>query len=168
MPDAFVLPEFTRSLRGFASVEALGTTTHERVFGPLIAARRAAARVNPLNSRVAAFDAERLRRSLVDATTAIAEERSSGDPATRRALEARLEEAAAPAFAPLARLADCAQVVRSAPEADREAAWGEWCDAVQAVFDGFDRFLLEVDRVAPPDTRGPIRLNVPGASRRAR
>lgn len=168
MPDAFALPEFTRSLRGFASVQALGTTTHERVFGPLMTARRAAERVHAPDSRVAAFDADRLRRGLADAIAAIAADRSGGDAATRRALEARLEEAAAPALSALRALADAAATVRSAPEATRPMAWANWCAAVQAVFDGFDRFLLAVDHAAPPDRPGPIRLQVPPQAKEAR
>lgn len=161
MADKLALPEFTRSLRGFASVRGLGTKTHELVFGPLLAARRSAARVQAPDSQVAAFDAERLRRALSHAIAAIAADRSGDDAATRRALEARLGEAAAPAVASLAPLAECAQAVRAAPLPARAEAWDRWCDAVQAVFEGFDRFWLAIDRVAPPDARGPLRLNVP-------
>ena len=85
--DAFALPEFTRSLRAFAAPRAVGQPAHEAIFGPLIAARRTAARMRSPDSRVAAFDAERLRRAWREAMTTIAAERTN-DTAGRRAVEA--------------------------------------------------------------------------------
>lgn len=161
MPEPGELPEFTRSLRGFASPAALGTSAHDLVFGPLIAARRSAERVAAPESRIAAFDSDRLRRALGDAIVAIAADRCAGDAATGRALQARLEEAAAPAFAALANLARHAAAARTAPQEARAEAWARWCDAVQSVFDGVDTFWLAIGRVAPEEGHGPIRLAIP-------
>ncbi|MDA1080215.1 MAG: M14 family metallopeptidase [Gemmatimonadetes bacterium] len=152
--ERFDLPEFTRSLRGFASVEAVGRASHETVFGPLLAARRSAARVEAPEARAAAFDADRLRRGLLDAIATIAADRSGSDAATRRALEARLEESAGLALRALDVIGQRAEVLRGASAADRQSAWAEWCDAVQGLFDQVDGFWLSVDLVAPPPRRG--------------
>lgn len=160
-PDRYPLPEFTRSLRGFASVAGLRAPSHALVFGPLLTARRSAMRVHAPESRVAAFDAERLRRGLLDAVAAIAKERAAGDAPTERALAARLEDAAAPALAALDALGARARDVRAAAPAVPMVAWEAWCTAVQRVFDAVDTFWLRIDAVAPPTRRRPMRLGLP-------
>ena len=152
--DRFVLPEFTRSLRGFASHDALGSASHNVVFGPLLAARRSAARVIAPEARVAAFDADRLRRGLMDAIAALAADRAGGDAASRRALEAALEERAKDVLVAIAAIkARAAELRAAAPDANA-AAWHVWCDAVQLVFDETDGFWLSIDSVAPPRRGG--------------
>ncbi|MEA3245662.1 MAG: M14 family zinc carboxypeptidase, partial [Gemmatimonadota bacterium] len=160
-PARYALPEFTRSLRGFASVAGLQAPSHNLVFGPLLTARRSAMRVQAPESRAAAFDAERLRRALLDAVAAIAGERSAGDAPTGRALAARLEEAAAPALAALGALDARAREVKAAAPAVPAETWNAWCAAVQRVFDAADTFWLRIDDVAPPARRGPLRLGLP-------
>jgi hypothetical protein len=157
-PTRFVLPEFTRSLRGFASVKALGTKEHELVFGPLLNARRSAGRVVAPEAKAAAFDAERLARSLRDAIAAIAKSRAGGNAALERALDARLEERAGPAFDAMRGLSTAATALKSAT-GDRTAEWSSWCDALQRVFDATDGFWLVIDETAPPP-RGAARLVV--------
>jgi len=157
MTDAsehFELPEFTRSLRGFASLEALGEPSHELVFGPLLAARRSAARVSTPEGRLAAFEVERLRRGLLDAIAKLAEGRAGGDESLRRAFEARFEEQAVPAFAALDAMAIRAAALKKAAAHGRAAEWTQWCGAVQRLFDAFDAFWLSIDRVAPPHRGG--------------
>lgn len=144
-----VMPEFTRSLRAFASTRAIGTREHELVFGPLIAARRSAARVLAPEARVAAFDADRLRRSLMEAITAIAKERAGNDAARRRALEASLEEAAAPCLGALDLVAAAAGALKASGNEQRPGWWDAWCDAVQELFNTTDRFALELEQAAP-------------------
>ncbi len=148
-PERFVLPEFTRSLRGFASVGALGTREHELIFGPLVAARRSAARVLAPEAKAAAFDADRLRRSLSDAIAAVATDRAGTDAALGRAYAARVEERAEPAFSALTQLAAAAASLRAAPPGTRADHWDNWCSAVQSVFAAVDVLLLAVDEVAP-------------------
>ncbi|MDQ8164207.1 MAG: hypothetical protein P3A28_00425 [Gemmatimonadota bacterium] len=148
-PVRLALPEFTRSLRGFASVRALGTREHDLIFGPLVAARRSAVRVLAPEARAAAFDADRLRRSLLEAVEAIAADRAGADPARARAYSARIEERAAPALAALAELAVAAAALRAAPADARAARWGLWCNAVQMLFDAVDQLWLVLDEVAP-------------------
>ena len=160
------LPEFTRSLRAFASVRALGTREHELVFGPLIAARRSASRVLAPEARAAAFDADRLRRATMDAIGAIAKERAGTDPSRRRAIEASLEEAAAPTWRALDAVGIAAVSLRGASDANRADAWHVWCDAVQELFNAADVFWLAVESIAPRRTgfvSGAITLCVGGA-----
>lgn len=152
------LPEFTRSLRGFASVTGLLAPSHARVFGPLLTARRSAMRVQAPESRVAAFDAERLRRALLDAIAEIARERAAGNAPTERALTARLEEAAEPAFRAFDALEARARAVKATAPGVPPETWEAWCAAVQRVFDAVDTFWLRIDSVAPPSRRGGRRL----------
>ncbi len=147
--DGLRLPEFTRSLRGFATASAIGTHEHDLLFGPLIAARRSAARVVAAEAKAAAFDADRLRRALDEAVATIAKDRAGTDPAGRRALEACLEAAAAPLIGALAVLATASATLRAAQNSARAGAWAVWCGAVQAVFDATDAFWLVLDDVAP-------------------
>jgi hypothetical protein len=150
----FALPEFTRSLRGFASTRALGSLDHERVFAPLIAARRAAARVESVEGQLAAFDAARLRRALDTAIAAMCADRALKDGAERRALTARLTELAEPAFAAADRMEHAAALVREARGAKRAESWRAWVATVQAFFDGSDRFWTALQR-----SIGPARAN---------
>jgi hypothetical protein len=148
-PALFVLPEFTRSLRGFASVRALGTRDHELMFGPLLAARRSATRVLAPEAKAAAFDADRLRRSLLDGIAATATDRAGADVALGRAYAARVEERAAPAFAALTELAASAAALRAAQPGTRATRWDAWCSAVQILFAAVDLLWLALDEVAP-------------------
>jgi hypothetical protein len=145
----FAMPEFTRSLRGFASVKALGTREHELVFGPLLAARRSASRVQSPAGRAAAFDAERLSRSFRDAVASLSKARSGGNASLQRALEARLEERGGPVFDALERVAQAALPLRQTG-AETAASWDAWCAAVQRLFDATDGFWLSIDETAPP------------------
>ena len=143
MPEArgrFVLPEFTRSLRHFASVASLGGADHDRVFGPLLAARKTAERVSGVEAQLAAFDAARLRRARHESVAAMALSRFPRSEADRRALTAELEELAAPEFAALDRVEREADRVRAASTLALATAWGDWVSAVQALFVATDRF----------------------------
>ena len=67
MPDgaaAGALPEFTRALRGFAAVHALGQPTHDAIFVPFIEALRAAHRARFLSEQLQALDATTLKLAL--------------------------------------------------------------------------------------------------------
>lgn len=152
--ERFELPEFTRSLRGFASLGALGEPSHELVFGPLLAARRSAARVSTPEGHLAAFDVDRLRRGLMDAIARLADGRAGGDESLRRAFEARFEERAAPAIAALDAMAVRVAALKKAAVPERMAQWTGWCGAVQRLFDAVDAFWLSIDHVSPPRRGG--------------
>lgn len=136
MPE-YVLPEFTRSLRALAVPSAPGSD-HDRVFAPLIQARTAAHRVQALEGQVAAFDAARLEREMRGVIEALAAERHPRSAPDRRALAAELETLAAPLWKALAVLQRSASEARTAPAADRHAAWQRWTGAVQRVFNAAD------------------------------
>ena len=164
MPDVrgpFALPEFTRSLRHFASVEALADADHEVVFGPLLAARKAAARVSGMDARLAAFDAGRLRRALGDAIDALTAARHPKSAPDRRALVAELEELAAPIVFALERVDRDAERVRAARSDTLDSAWATWVTDVHDVFASTDRFWGEA---RPVLGRAPLRRD--GAWRR--
>lgn len=159
--DAFALPEFTRSLRAFAAPRAVGQLDHEVIFGPLLAARRTAARMRSPDSRVAAFDAERLRRGWREAIATIAADRA-GDAARRRAVEATIEDAAGPLWRALDAMEGAGRAVRTAGPAIAAGDWTAWCRAVQAVYEAADRLWFAVDAVAPSRgaRKGAARVSV--------
>jgi hypothetical protein len=148
--DRFALPEFTRALRGFASVGSLGSPDHDGVFAPLLAARKAAARVATVEGRLAAFDAARLRRGLDESIEAMCAARTPRAGADRRALHARLTELAEPALQALDRMERSAADLRAATDAERAERWPTWIRSVQALFDGTDRFWIAVQASLPP------------------
>jgi hypothetical protein len=148
-------------LRAFAAPRAVGQPAHEAIFGPLIAARRTAARMRSPDSRVAAFDAERLRRAWREAMTTIAAERTN-DTAGRRAVEAAIEEAAAPLWRALDALEAAGRAVRTAGPTIAPDDWAAWCRAVQATYDAADLLWFAVETIAPPRAarHGASRLSV--------
>lgn len=153
----YPLPEFTRSLRGFASPDALGTAEHDLVFGPLMTARRSAARVSTVEGRAAAFDATRLRRALAAIIATLAAERAAGDAAVERAFVARFEDLAAGTMNALDRLSSASDRLKQAAEPARPDAWDAWCHAVQGVFDAMDAFWLGIPEVDAEAARDGIR-----------
>lgn len=141
MPDAtsFELPEFTRSLRAFAAIASLGNPDHDRWFAPLLAARTSAARVQGIEGYVAAFDAARLRKALLDALTQMATVRFKKSAPDRRALEALLEELCEPAFTALVGVENAARGLRPDSNLTPTDAPTAWTAAVQSLFDAADR-----------------------------
>jgi hypothetical protein len=134
MPEhaPFELPEFTRSLRAFAAVGSLGNPDHDRWFAPLLAARTSAARVQGIEGRVAAFDAARLRKAMLNAITQMSEARFKKSAPDRRALDALLEELCEPAFTALVGVEKAAGGRRlcsrsSMPQTDRGVRCSQRC-----------------------------------------
>ncbi len=149
------MPEFTRALRGMISVRGIGRAEHDGVFGPLLAARTAAEQSASPRVRIAAFDAERLRRGWTDAIDAMAAARITKAGPDRRALAARLSEHAAPALDALAAVERAAARAKESGDTPTAESWGAWIAAVQAVFDAADQFWFALEpelgaRAAPP------------------
>src|SRR5436309_583141 len=96
------LPELMHSLRSFGSGRGApndGPTLpedQERFFGPLLAARRAAAQAVARPQVVAAFDARRLTAAIDAKVREFAAERLGTRAPARRALEAELFELVEP------------------------------------------------------------------------
>lgn len=130
------LPELTRGLRGFGAVGTAAPlhAAHDRWFAPLLAARRAVHGVSDPIRQVALMDgtalAEAMRRHIAE----IAALQVPGDAAEQRALEAAMEDEAAPFFAALTRLALAGDVVRGGDVDTRLADWRRWVDAAQRVY----------------------------------
>lgn len=138
MTDPFVIPELTRGLRTFASPRALGGQ-HDRVFGPLLDARRAAARAGRWQDRVSAFDTERLEATLRVTLESIAAESHPDSPPDQRARAAQLADGFAGTFAALAGLRLAASAVQAAPDDDgRRALWHAFTAALRGVFQAAD------------------------------
>lgn len=138
MTEAFALPEFTRALRSFASPRALGPD-HERFFAPLLGARRAAAQASRWQSRLDAFDADRLDATMRMTLGTLASERFPTSAPDERALTAQLEDACGGFFDALGPLGASAAAVREAAGDDaRGVAWDAFVEALRRVFVGAD------------------------------
>ncbi len=137
MPEAFALPEFTRSLRALAVPSEAGAG-QDRILAPLIAARAAAHRVQTPEAQVTAFDAGRLERAWREAIAALAAERHRRSEPDRRALQAHVEELAAPVWAALHRVRDAGAAVRAAPANARREAWDAWVASLRRLFGAAD------------------------------
>lgn len=176
MPDGappFALPEFTRSLRAFASPAALASSEQGVLFGPLLSARKSAERVQSAEGRLAAFDANRLRGELQAALDGLARRREPRSEPDRRALSALLDESAIQAHGALDALAAAAAAVRAAAgDEARAAMWPAWTAAVQVLFDAVDQILrvllgepspTNVATRPPGPPRAPTSPNTPTA-----
>lgn len=143
------LPELTRGLRGFGAV-GLATPlhhAHDRWFAPLLAARRAVHGVSDPTRQVALMDgaalAEAMRRHISD----MAALQVPGDAAEQRALEAAIEDEAAPFFAALAHLAAAGDSVRLGADDTRFADWRRWVHAAQRAFAEADEGWRAIERL---------------------
>jgi hypothetical protein len=158
LPAARTLPEFMRSLRGFAAVHALGDRNHDRVFVPFVEARRAAHRARLLSEQLRAFDGSTLTLALQTAIAEIATDRWPASLPDRRAMEAFLTDAARPVFDALARCDRAARWLSGAGDADRDGCWNGWVDALAAIFRALDTFWSAVQPTVAPF---PERLRAP-------
>jgi hypothetical protein len=136
---ASALPELTRALRTMGSHRAHPGPAHDRVFGPLLAARRRAERSADPMHRLGAFDAPTLRGALDEALAALAAERCRASPPDERALRAHLDELFEPLAASLDALGRATAAVREAAEGEQFARWRDWSGAASAVFADADR-----------------------------
>jgi hypothetical protein len=153
------LPELTLALRTLGSRRGRRGEglEQERFFGPLLEARRAAARASDVETAVSSFDALRLSSSLDKTIRAIAADRApSGRPPARRALEARLQERVEPLRRELAELGERAADLLASDEEARAEAWRRWAEQLRVVFECADRCWPSLD-AALATTRAPRR-----------
>jgi hypothetical protein len=142
------LPELTLALRTLGSRRGRrgGVVEQERFFGPLLEARRAAARASDVETAVSSFDALRLTSSLDKIIRAIAADRAPpGRPPARRALEARLQERVEPLREALAELGERAADLLASDEESRREAWRRWAEQLRVVFACADRVWPSLD-----------------------
>ena len=143
-PADFTLPELTRPLRALGSVRWLRDADHARFFTPLLTARRNSARVRTPEGHIAAFQAERLRRSLTEAVEQMAAARHPRSAPERRAFAARLTDAGAGVWQALDALEAHAEVVMRAGTDARADAWKAWVAALQRLFLAADSWWMAV------------------------
>lgn len=163
LPHARPLPEFTRSLRGFAAVHALGEKSHDLIFGPFIEARRVAHRARLLGDQLRALDAATLKLNLEQAIAEIAAARWPSSLPDRRAMAAFLTDSAAPVFAALTKADRAQRWLAGAGDADRDGCWRGWVEALGGLYRALDGFWSTIQPTVAPL---PARLRAPiGATR---
>ncbi len=164
LPSARPLPEFTRSLRGFAAVHALGDKRHDLVFVPFIEARRVAHSARTLGDQLRALDAATLKLNLEQAIAEIAADRWPASLPDRRAMVAYLTDAAAPVFAALVRADRASRWLSGAGDADRDGCWNGWVEALSLLYRTLDGFWSSIQPTVAPL---PERLLAPLGSTRS-
>jgi hypothetical protein len=153
---ACTLPELTLALRGLGSPRGHPGPDHDRYFGPLLAARRAAQRASDPSGRLAAMRGSALEVELERVLHTFAEERFPASPPHRRALEAELDDLATPVRTSLRRLDDAARAVATASDDTAFVWWRAWAAECRALFAHADACWLAAIpalAVAPPPPR---------------
>jgi hypothetical protein len=133
------LPELTTGLRSLGSRRGGSMVLQERFFAPLLQARRRLEEQRDIAWRLAAFDAADLRAHLESTLESFARERHPEHAPSRRALEARLLDEAAPLLRALEQLQDAARDLREVADAAQFSAWREWTRLARLVFEQADR-----------------------------
>lgn len=128
-----VFPAQLLSLRGFGSERSAPGSDHDQWFEALLTARRVAEESRTVETQRRAFDAARLTRHAQVTRAGWAAARFEND-ADRRALEAELEEIAAPYSQALRQLEHAALRLRQAGEDRQFATWRRWTGTVKNAF----------------------------------
>jgi hypothetical protein len=142
------LPEFTRGLRMLGSVRAADgrrapvradgdgplRRAHDRWFAPLLEARRTVHGVSDPQRQVALLPGATLRDDMLRAAADIARMVAPHDAAEQRAVEAAIEDEAAPLFVALAHLALAADAVQGGASDTRFADWRRWVETVRRAY----------------------------------
>jgi hypothetical protein len=133
------VPELTLALRALGSARGNPGAEHDRFYAPFLAARGGAQRAGDAAARLSALDAARLRGELEGVLQALAAQHHPRRAPDRRALETKLGELAAPAFAALDRLGEAARAFAEQGDEVSFVRWREWAAACRAVFAEVDR-----------------------------
>ncbi len=151
------LPELTLALRGLGSARGFPGADHDRFYGPVLAARRAAEHATDPAARMAAMRATALAAEVDRVLHELAMARFPDDPAERRALEAALEDLSAPIRASLAQLDSAARAVAAASDDVVFVWWRAWTAQCRSVVTHVDQCWLAVvpllKEAAPAATR---------------
>jgi hypothetical protein len=153
---ACTLPELTLALRGLGSARANPGPDHDRFFGPLLTARRAAQRASDPAGRLAAMRGSAIAAELGGVLRGFAAERYPASPPDRRALDAALDDLAAPVWASLSRLDEVAHAAADARDDTAFVWWRAWATECRALFAHADRCWLQAMPVLA-ETRAPAR-----------
>ncbi len=135
---ACAMPELTRSLRAFGNPPTEAEAAHDRWFAPLLTMRRAVVGVSDPLQQLALFDVDRLAEELTRALTELAAQRTGGDPARTRALEAMFEEHTEAVRESLGRTALAATTLEGSAPDSRIADWRRWVDCLREVYERAD------------------------------
>jgi hypothetical protein len=136
------VPELTVPLRALGSTRARPGVDHDKFFGPFLAARRAAARANDAEGRLAAVDAKTIATAVGTTVRELAADRYPKQPAERRAMEAELADLAEPVVASLDALAAAADAARTSSDDVKFVRWRAWASAYRDVFRAADQCWL--------------------------
>jgi hypothetical protein len=136
---ACALPELTTGLRALGSRRGGDAQRQARFFAPLLQARRRLEEQREIRWRLAAFEAQALRRRVEETVRALAAERYPDAPPAERALAACLIDECAALFAALDALGEAAALVADSDDAGRFAAWRAWTGRAREVFEAADR-----------------------------
>lgn len=128
------VPELTRALRTLGGRR--GGAGQDEFFRPLLDARRAAAAGG--DAAIAAFEAATLRHGVESELAGLAARHEPERPAARRALEARLCDAAQPLLDALDDVGATAAAARDAAPRDALRAWRAWARSVLVAFERAD------------------------------
>lgn len=145
------LPEVARGLRALGASRGRWSDTHARFFAPLLQARRRLEGDEPMDWKVAGFDASVLDERVRATLATVALERHGERAPHRRALEAGLLDASEPLLLQLSRVADAARTVHEVDDAQRFVAWRSWAGEVRLLFVQADRAWGAIARVLADD-----------------
>jgi hypothetical protein len=140
---ACTLPELTLALRGLGSARANPGPDHDRFFGPLLEARRAAQRASDPAGRLSAMRGAAIAAELERVLRAFAVERFPASAPDRRALETELDDLATPVWASLRRLDEVARAAADARDDTAFVWWRAWATECRALFAHADRCWLQ-------------------------
>ncbi len=153
------LPEVARGLRALGARRGPWGDAHARFFAPLLQARRRLEGDEPMDWKVAGFDAAVLDERVRAMLATVALERYGERAPHRRALEAGLLDASEPLMHQLQRVADAARVVHEVDDSRRFVAWRSWAAEVRLLFVQADRSWSAIARVLGEEERhapGPL------------
>jgi hypothetical protein len=135
---ACAMPEVMRGLKSPGRSQGKAEGAHDRWFAPLLAVRRLVEGVSDPVRQVQLLDAGTLTLELERAIGEIAAIAAPGGAAEQRAVEAVLEEAAAPLFLAVAMMGIAGDAVRGGALDTRMADWRQWVHTVRGVFAAAD------------------------------
>lgn len=141
---ACALPELTVGLRALGSHRGGDPDLQGRFFAPLLAARRRLEGQDTVEWRLAAFDADDLRRQTMETLREMVAEFVPNRAPARRSLEAQVLDEAEPLLNAMDALGEAAYLVRSADDARSYLCWRSWAARARDVFVQADRCWMAV------------------------
>ncbi|MBL0937463.1 MAG: hypothetical protein IBJ03_01130 [Gemmatimonadaceae bacterium] len=145
------MPELTRGLRDFGLTRVVTqgisdpiTKAHDAWFSPLLTARRAVQGVSDPLRQVELMDGASLSKQMLQVLGDLSVQLAPGKPAEQRALEAVMEDEAAPLFEALTRMAIASDALRGGESDTQLADWRRWVEEARRAFAAADEAWGEV------------------------